>query len=195
MTVLKNGNILINKSLPQSDLHIKQSTSVDPVRGIRLESDVDSDFWTTYVDLSNDYNFGFNGDLRAYIQDGSGSFVITSDRRLKNSINSFDSVLDRVMKLKPSKYYYKNVGHQDRKSWGFIAQEVEKYFPDIVYEKDGYKGLSYDDFAILSIKAIQEQHSIIEAQQAQIRHHSKENQQLKGRVEKLEALVSSIINE
>ena len=92
------------------------------------------------------------------------------------------------MKLKPSKYYYKNVGHQDRKSWGFIAQEVEKYFPEIVREKNGYKGLAYDDFAILSIKAIQEQQAIIEEQQS-------ENDELRTRIEKLEALVDSMINQ
>ena len=85
LTVLKSGYMGINTPQPQSDLHIKQSTSTDPIRGIRLESDKDSVFWTTYVDGAKDYNFGFNGILRAYIDDDSGSFITPSDRRLKTS--------------------------------------------------------------------------------------------------------------
>ena len=160
-----DGHVGINTDAPQNSLHIKQVANNN---GIRLENDANTNYWTTYTDAVDDYNFGFNGVLRAYIQDGAGSFVITSDERLKNSVESIETVLDKVMKLKPAQYYYNSDKKHERKAWGFLAQEVEAVFPDIVMEKDGYKGLVYDDFAIMSIKAIQEQQAIIDTQSKEI---------------------------
>lgn len=79
-----------------------------------------------------------------------------------------DPVLDNVMKLKPSTYDYVNIDNPENRSWGFIAQEVEKIFPEIVLQSGEFKGLSYDNFAVIAIKAIQEQQKIIEQQQAML---------------------------
>jgi len=161
-----NGYVGINTDAPQSSIHVKQ---IGEFQGIRLENTSSTNYWTTYTDGFNDYNFGYNGTLRAYIEDGAGNFIITSDQRLKNSIEKVSTVLDKVMKLNPSTYYYNADESRSCKSWGFLAQEVATVFPEIVREKNGYMGLVYDDFAIISIKAIQEQQIIIDAQADEIK--------------------------
>ena len=180
----EDGHIGINTNSPQNILHIKQTEVND---GIRLEASADTDYWTTYIDAADDFNFAYNGVLKAYILDTDGLYVQNSDRRLKNSIEPVQSVLDKVMQLKPSKYYYNQATRPDQKSWGFIAQEVEAVFPEIVKEKDGYKALAYDNFAIMSIKAIQEQQEIILSQADDI---DRLNQQLINVLQRLNQLES-----
>ncbi|MFK7935622.1 MAG: tail fiber domain-containing protein, partial [Saprospiraceae bacterium] len=159
-------NVGIGTSEPIADLHIKQASDEPTTGGIRLQANIlDAIYWNTFVDASQDYSFAYQGNLRAFIEDGSGSFSITSDKRFKKEITSLGTVLDKVQQLKPAQYYYKNADKPTRKSWGFIAQEVEEIFPEIVTEKDGYKTLVYDDFAILAIKAIQELSADLTTQQ------------------------------
>lgn len=182
----------IGTTTPLSDFHIKQSSTSGQGAGIRLEFDNDS-YWRTIVDESDDYNFWFNGSLRAYILDGSGSFAITSDGRLKKNISPLTKVLDKVMRLKPAQYYYKNARNSERKSWGFIAQEVEAIFPEIVIEKNGYKTLVYDDFAILSIKAIQELTFDLETQKAENITIKEELEGQQIQIKELTSLVNQLL--
>ena len=65
------------------------------------------------------------------------------------------------------------------KTNGFIAQEVQSLFPEVVSEKNGYLGISYESMIPLAIKAIQEQQVIIDTQEE--------------RIAKLEALVQELI--
>lgn len=55
-------------------------------------------------------------------------------------------------------------------SYGFIAQEVEKLFPDFVTTKgpDNMKAIAFQEFTIIAIKAIQEQQVLIVAQNERI---------------------------
>jgi hypothetical protein len=77
---------------------------------------------------------------------------------------------------------YNYIFDQDKKpEIGFIAQDVEKQFPQLVNQMDGYLGVNYSGFSVLAIKAIQEQQEIIEKQQSVI-------DQLLERVTKLEAI-------
>ncbi|MEE9430137.1 MAG: tail fiber domain-containing protein [Melioribacteraceae bacterium] len=157
-----DGNVFIGSATPaapQASLHIKQLASVN---AIRMEYDSDTDFWDTYIDGANDYNFSYNGLLRAYIQPGTGAFVITSDERLKNNIQEINGVLSSVLSLKPKRYVY-NDDKTNREQIGFVAQDVEKLFPEAVSEKNGYKGVNYAVFGVLAIEAIKEQQTKIDA--------------------------------
>ena len=74
---------------------------------------------------------------------------------------------------------------------GFIAQEVERAAKETGYEFDGVVvpknnkeayGLSYSQFVVPLVKAMQEQQAIIEKQQKQIDELVKELQQLKEKI-------------
>jgi hypothetical protein len=131
--------------------------------------------WNLYTDPSKDLNFAFNNTLKSWILDWDGSYHNISDMRLKKDIKPFSHVLDGISKLQAYTYHMKDAPENSPVSIGFMAQEVEQQFPQMVVEKDGFKTLCYDQFAVLSIQAIKEQEVKIDS--------------LEKRVSDLEALV------
>lgn len=95
-----------------------------------------------------------------------------SDRRTKDNVVDVKPILPRLRKLKLKNYNYKG---NDQTSRGFIAQEVQDVFPDLVEEmEDDMLGVNYMGFSPLAIEAINEQQDIIESLEDRI-----------GRLEKL----------
>jgi len=98
-----------------------------------------------------------------FTNDGTVSSL--SDRRLKQKVEELNAdILGKVMRLRPKKFEYKRRPGDQRV--GFIAQDVEQVFPDLVHEtnhKGGkYKAIKHAWGPIL-IKAIQLQQTRIEA--------------------------------
>ncbi len=153
----------INNSVPLTDLHIIQQTDggSDKSRGIRLQRSVNTNQWRTFIDPNNNYIFEYNNGLYSYIDPVSGAFVNPSDSRLKKNILPLSTLLDKVMQLAPRTYHYtKSEGNM--LLYGFLAQDVEKIFPEfVVTGQDNYKGIAYHNFAVVAIKAIQEQQQLI----------------------------------
>jgi hypothetical protein len=89
-----------------------------------------------------------------------GSF---SDERLKENIEPLSSQLDNILALKPSEFDFKGytdgMGHQI----GFIAQDMQKVYPDVVSEgEDGMLMITgWSKTEARLVKAIQEQQVII----------------------------------
>ncbi len=188
--VLVEGNVGIGTTTPTASLHIKQQTETPSgVGGIRLERPASSQNWKTYIDDVLDYNFAYNGTLKAWILDTDGSYHNSSDRRLKKNITPLPSVLSRLLELRPMRYHFLDTPDDATKSFGLIAQEVQPLFPDVVGEKNGYLSMNYGALGIIAIKAIQEQQVEIENQNAKIELLEKENAELKARMDKLEALI------
>ena len=79
-------------------------------------------------------------DIRNYIR--ADRIYTRSDIRLKNNIEELgDNDLDKLNKLVPKSYNFKN---DNIKHFGFIAQEVEKEFPNLVStDNDGMKSINY----------------------------------------------------
>jgi len=74
-------------------------------------------------------------------------FFTTSDVNLKTNIkdlsNNKKEHLDKLRNLIPKSYNFKN---QETTSFGLIAQEVEKIYPEIVgTQKDGTKCINYTE--------------------------------------------------
>lgn len=158
----------INNTTPITDLHIIQQTdaSTDKVRGIRLQRSINTNHWRTMIDPSNNYVFEYNDALYSYIEPVGATYVTSSDENLKRDILPLDNLLDKILQLRPASYYYKSNPANDRRSYGFLAQEVERLFPDFVFTSgNGIKGIAYSNFGVIAIKAIQEQQKIIETLQ------------------------------
>ena len=107
-----------------------------------------------FIDFTVNNQASGNGSIT-----GNGASQVTfttwSDIRLKENITNLPSQLSNIMALRPVEFDYKNgSGHQI----GFIAQEVQEIYPDIVGENaEGYltiSGLSKMESRL--IKAIQE---------------------------------------
>jgi hypothetical protein len=78
----------------------------------------------------NNYAGYFNGDVTI-----TGTLVQPSDRKLKREIKPLVSALDKINQLSPVTYYYNsnsNINLPSRLQYGFIAQELEGVFPELV---------------------------------------------------------------
>lgn len=70
-----------------------------------------------------------------YIEDTifCATLINTSDATIKDNISSIDTeITDKIMNLKPSSYTLKN-DKTKHIHYGFIAQDIEKEFPNLVY--------------------------------------------------------------
>ena len=94
-----------------------------------------------------------------------------SDARMKENVRDLDTT-ERLMQLRPVDYLWKHQATSDdpdRRNLGFIAQEVQQVFPELVSTSpDGKLGVEYTGLIAPLVKAIQEQQAIIEALEARI---------------------------
>jgi hypothetical protein len=104
---------------------------------------------------------GTNGCVQAF--DGSVlGGTCSSDRRLKQNIQPFGSVLDKVARLQPVSYEWRAAEHPEyqfgsSRISGLIAQDVEQVFPGMVVEDErGYKAVNYSQLPMLLLQAVRE---------------------------------------
>lgn len=172
LTITSTGLAGLMTSSPASDLHIKQSASPWPnpsTGGLILEHSASTDKWQIWA--SNPYcSYAYNGTRVAYVNNTTGAWTTTSDRKFKKNIEPLQNVLARIGKLDAVKYHYNQQADTDTKNWGFIAQNVEELFPELVqYSEDGSElGLAYAEFSVLAIKAIQELKAQVDALQLEM---------------------------
>jgi Chaperone of endosialidase len=115
-------------------------------------------FWWAGITSSGNFGFGtsFANPAVAYI-DTSGNYHQSSDLRLKRDIANLDNTLERLLKLRPVSYHFHDAPANAPLSLGFIAQEVQPLFPDIVGEQtNGVKDLVYSELIPITVRSIQE---------------------------------------
>ena len=111
----------------------------------------------------------FSGDIVT-----AGNITVSSDIRLKKDIVNLPSTIDNIKSLRPVSYSKKNSLNSEEygsTEVGFIAQELQEVYPDMVSEdesEDSLLSVSYLELIPVLIKAIQEQQVMIERQQKQI---------------------------
>ena len=154
-----SGRIGVNTTAPAADIHLLQSDATSSGPG-GMGFQFGSSTWKI-LHTGTHFSFAENGIRLAYIQSGTGAYVQTSDETLKQDVAPIGNVLDGVMQLNPVSYSYISDSENTRVN-GFIAQEVEAVFPELVRtDENGKKGLAYSDFGALAVAAIQEQQALI----------------------------------
>ena len=128
------------------------------------------------------------------VKDADGSVIAgtcSSDRRFKKDVTPFGSMLDRVARLTPVNFYWRSAEFADRhfgsaQSFGLIAQDVQKEFPDLVQvDAQGYLAVNYSKLPLLTIQAVKE----LKAENDTLKAH---NADLEARLSALEAAVSAM---
>jgi hypothetical protein len=151
---------------PTGKLHIFQNGQTLG-SGLRFTDGTANSDW----DITHGFalRFHYGATLKGFINATTGVYTVSSDVNLKSNIQNLDSTLDLVKQLRPTTYYYKD-DTSKTKAIGLIAQEVKPIFPELVHfsEADGLYGIDYAGFSVVTIKAIQDQQTIIESQQKQI---------------------------
>ncbi len=141
--------------------------------------------WGLYVSsIDSSLNFYSNGSLRAKINRVTGAYSALSDRTRKKNILPMKSVLASVLQLPAYSYNYLDSKDTDRRMLGFMAQDVQPFFPELVYQQYDREitkpllTMDYSGLGVIAIKAIQEQ-------QKQMEEMKKENMDLKLQMETL----------
>ena len=84
----------------------------------------------------------------------TGSVTSSSDVRLKDNIETIENALDKIQSCRGVSYIKKATG---QKEIGFIAQELEEIFPEIVISNgDGYKSVAYGNITAVLVECIKE---------------------------------------
>jgi hypothetical protein len=93
-----------------------------------------------------------------------------SDARLKNNVQPQRGILEKIMKVNPVTYNWKEEAKIDSKMhYGVIAQELVDIFPTLVYEdKDGHLNVQRDEMQFILVQAVKEQQQEIEALKSEI---------------------------
>jgi hypothetical protein len=124
---------------------------------------------TSATDTLNVYSTGaaayrFYVDMAGTIRATNTTISGISDRRLKENIVDLDDGLDAIMSLKPRKFDWKaGKGKDIKNDRGFIAQEFETVFPDLIDTwkdeapegEEPYKSVRADLIPVI-VKALQE---------------------------------------
>jgi len=157
-----------------------------------------SKYWTLYSQNSTgDMQLFANNSLVGSFNAGTGAYTALSDERLKRNIKPFEIDLEILKRLEPKVYHFRK-NSRDRASIGFIAQEVAKIIPALVYTS--YVGdtdekihmLNYSDFGVVAIAAIKQ------IQEENERENKMLNEQLSHQqvqIDELRSLVDTIISE
>ena len=90
----------------------------------------------------------------------TGVLSQSSDSRLKTNVNQISSALDKIVKLRGVTFYWdltKKPSADQKLQYGFIAQEVEKVFPELVTsDSQGFKTLNYTGIIPVLTEAVKE---------------------------------------
>ena len=177
MTLDASGNLLVGTTTSRAPITIGKAAITANSGQLSLFSPTAADTATTGISITKYANDSTTSQIFAVFlinqaTNGSGqinanganaaAFGAFSDSRLKENIADLPSQLANIMALRPVEFDYiesEGGGHQI----GFIAQEVQAIYPDLVGErKDGMLTLSdmnKNDARL--IKAIQEQQALI----------------------------------
>jgi hypothetical protein len=167
----------INSPDPQCALEIRQTG----LTGLILIEPLET--YNNWEQVVGFYNAGphsslkyiYNGTMKTFCRPTDGEMVDVSDRRLKMNIQPLNSLLHKIMQLRPVEYEMMNAD-PNTKTIGFIAQEVKQVFPEMVSVSpnkiagkliEDFHGINYNPFKILAVKAVQEEQALIEGLQQQ----------------------------
>jgi hypothetical protein len=144
----QNGNIGIGTSSPGAKLHLKAQAANNRDNGIRLEHANNTSRWNIHTEETyNNLTFSFNdnygsGGNYCYLNNSQAGLITVSDRTTKKDIAPLTGALDHVARLRPVSFRYKIAPDGSPVNYGFIAQEVEEVYPDLVLENAGLKTLA-----------------------------------------------------
>lgn len=82
----------------------------------------------------------------------STNFASSSDENLKNNIETIHNGLDIIKQINPVSFNWRDTGS---KSYGVIAQELERLLPELVYDGE-MKSVNYNSLIGFLIAAVKE---------------------------------------
>ncbi len=98
----------------------------------------------------------------------NGSQAHASDATLKREVRDLELGIEKVRQLRPVSFEWKDA-EDNRRHFGFIAQEFREVAPNLVYEgEEGSLGLSYVELVPLLVRALQSQDAELAALKSEL---------------------------
>lgn len=183
------NDLLVRTAERRSEVTLSHANGNGTANGITFEHPGSNKaYWTWYSTNGDGFlELYYRGALRGEFNAATGAYTSVSDRRMKQNIQPLNSILERVTRLQPSTYTFRS-DDADRLQLGFIAQEVEPLFPELV--KRGKVGdteetlytMDYSGFGVIAIAAIQE---LLEQEKEQAAQLQAENREMKNQLDRL----------
>jgi len=120
----------------------------------------------------------------------TGTITQNSDKRLKKDIADLNDAYTKLYCLRGVYYYWNTEKYPEReyssdRQIGVIAQELEKVFPELVEDVDGFKSVNYSGLIPVLIEVAKKQQTIIESQKDEL-------DELRSRIESIESLLQEL---
>jgi hypothetical protein len=188
IAALSSGRVAVLSTASTNDIVFGYSSTIDQ-----------ENFSSNFVEkmrLDNATgNFGIgtnNPDQKLTVNNGSttgryttSGWTHSSDLRLKENINDIPDALDDVLKLHGVEFNFIN-DQTKTQQIGFIAQEIEKVFPEVVVtDENGFKSVAYGQIEVVLVEAIKEQQKQIK----QLQEKDKEIDLLRAELEQIKNLL------
>jgi hypothetical protein len=171
MRITSGGYVCINSTSANGDGLLSISANVELHQGITIKS-IGSQTGLFYIYFQNSSS-GIAGRIEQ-TSSTSVNYTSGSDYRLKENIKPLENSIERLMKLKPCEFIWKE---DQIKGEGFIAHELQEIVPSAVVgkkdevDKNGnpvYQGIDASKMVHLLVSAIQEQQTLIEELSAKV---------------------------
>lgn len=193
LMITNGGNIGIDITTPQARLDVRKTAGYSPGTGTSSDAPTTAIITASNTTRQNDWPNGWGGGLSTWDIVGASTYfsgyATRSDRRWKQNIEPLreKDIRDRFMQLIPVSYRIDPKAgicdDPDRLRFGFIANEIEPLFPNLVINAglpdSVARGLEYDGFIPLLV-------SIIQAHEREIQALREDNKQLRERLAELE---------
>ena len=103
------------------------------------------------------------------LNSGATAWAAQSDENLKENVSDIGSVLDTIKDFRCVNYSLKTTESEAADKVGFIAQDWEHTFPNVVTkDEEGTLSMKYTETIPVLLKAIQEQQAMIEELKAEV---------------------------
>ena len=151
------GNVGIGTNTPLRPLHVVRSDDGAPVRfedsDGYCEINPTSSTWSCTSDARLKENVIALDDFEAFAEQNNSATSTNSSSGFEDE----ETTLDRLRKLRPVQFEWIS-DDDDAKRYGFIAQEVEEIFPELVNTDNdtGYKSVAYGGFVPFVIRSVQD---------------------------------------
>ncbi|CAI2769161.1 tail fiber domain-containing protein [Flavobacterium collinsii] len=123
--------------------------------------------WTSWKTVLTDINYSaysaFSGAITGSSLTVTGDVTAFSDARVKKNIRPIENVIERIQASRG--IMYDRIDNDQKDNIGFIAQELEETFPELVITReDGTKAVKYQNAVAVLFEAVKKQQIQIEGQ-------------------------------
>ncbi len=196
------NDLLFRTATRRSEITMTHNVGSGTSNGVTIHNPGSNNAYWTMYSTNHDGNLElyYQGDIRGEFVSGTGAYVQISDRRLKQKIQPLDGVLEKVARLRPTSYSFRS-GADDKPNLGFIAQEVQQLFPELVNQskigdtQEEILMLDYSGFSVIAIAAIQEMLNQEKTENAKLKAENREMQnQLSSLADRLDQIEYQLSN-